>query len=66
MWDMWLCHHCYPSLVTCVTLVSSRVLTHTIGLCSPDPLEFPPEGVLQDGPYGDGTTSHTTHDDRKT
>ena len=25
---MLLCHHCYPSLVTCVTLVSSRVLTH--------------------------------------
>ena len=23
-----LCHHCYPSLVTCVTLVSARVLTH--------------------------------------
>ena len=26
--DMLLCHHCFPSLVTCVTLVSSRVLTH--------------------------------------
>ena len=26
LWDMLLCHHCYPIL--CVTLVSSRVLSH--------------------------------------